>query len=820
MEKEVQPNKVAPEPDTAREPVTLVPAGPRAYNLLNPKKGAGLGCITLVAIFFIAVTSYGLAYQTRPSYKVDLGDRLDRPFVNGFLDREPSEKDRLDPAKKWDGLGFRWSQAESVVNFPGIGSQPVTVTIRYNTSENPKNPVLTVLTDDQNPVTLPAPPKGSWVEQSFLVPGEWFRDGDLHLRLKTTAFVPKNDVPGSDDPRTLGVVVDWVRVDPAELNKTAFIRPADGDFLPLIFTAVLGVLILSSIGVPALWSLGVGVVIAAALSYWLINDRLTLTSLMEQDFIRILFFMWVTAYLAAELVPWLFRKLGVPTTRNEGAFLALLFLLQFIVLYFFQLHPQFIASDTGLNSHRLAGVLQGNWVFTEDLPSGKPAPYPPAFYFFLWPFTFLSGIQDQNLQNLIELVNSILTATGVFMVFYLASLLRLPAYHLAPRKDSPLRLALLPNLKTGTNWAGIIAAAFYAINRFQFLIFSQGNHANLFAVWTFMLFLCVITGTLDYLHHAGKHAVVALPVTTAQLAGAVAGVGAGGNPGSLGRASLPEPDDADDPYGLGLGHLVRPGSAGNGGPSFLTRFFGGVADQWNKQVWPRLLVALRYLVPVAALFVVFLSHYGTFLFTNVFMGVYIAVLVVAGGKVGRRDVFYLVVCWLAALTLAFALYYYNYFGLIVGQFFGGVGEGGVSQKAFDLVAAFRKIYTDSREWFGMIVLLAMVGGILLWSSRRWLNQGNILQKNLEKRWQLGPVGGALLAVGITALLFALAESFQGVESRYQLYLIVPVVLLAGRFLGRVWRTGWPGIVMVLALFAFQFLQSLLFWLDRVTSYFL
>jgi len=196
------------------------------------------------------------------------------------------------------------------------------------------------------------------------------------------------------------------------------------------------------------------------------------------------------------------------------------------------------------------------------------------------------------------------------------------------------------------------------------------------------------------------------------------------------------------------------------------------------------------------------------------------VLAVAGGKVGRRDVFYLVVCWVVALILAFVLYYYNYFGLVINQFFGGLGDSGEAKPAFNLFTAIRKIYTDSREWFGMIVLLAMLGGIALWISRRWLGRSVVLQKNLEKRWQLGPVGGALLAVGLTGLLFALAENFQGVESRYQLYIIVPIVILAGRFLGRVWRLGWPGIVVVVALFGFQFLQSLLFWLERATSYFL
>jgi hypothetical protein len=120
----------------------------------------------------------------------------------------------------------------------------------------------------------------------------------------------------------------------------------------------------------------------------------------------------------------------------------------------------------------------------------------------------------------------------------------------------------------------------------------------------------------------------------------------------------------------------------------------------------------------------------------------------------------------------------------------------------------------------MVVLMAMLGGIVLWISRRWLGKNEILQKNLERRWQLGPVGAALLALGLTGLVFAFAESYQGIESRYQLYIIVPVVIMAGRFLGRLWRIGWPGIVVVLALFSFQFLQALLFWLERATSYFL
>ena len=159
----------------------------------------------------------------------------------------------------------------------------------------------------------------------------------------------------------------------------------------------------------------------------------------------------------------------------------------------------------------------------------------------------------------------------------------------------------------------------------------------------------------------------------------------------------------DNPFGLG--QFARSGPAT---PSALTRFFIRLAEGWNKKIWPPLVVALRYLLPLASLLLVFLSHYGTFLFANVFMIVYIGVISLAGGKVARRDVYYLVGCWLVAFTLAFMLYYYNHFDLILNQFTGGVGgnSSGAAKSPFDLFGTFRKIYTDSREWFGMVVLLA------------------------------------------------------------------------------------------------------------------
>ncbi|HEX2911294.1 MAG TPA: hypothetical protein VH186_10830 [Chloroflexia bacterium] len=784
--------------------------GAQAEFLLQRRRGAGVGCVTLLAIFFVAVTAFGLAYQARPSYKIDVGDRLDRPYVSNFNTREPAEKDRT--PQKWDGTSFRWTTAESYIDLPGIGSQPLTVTIRLNPSENP-NPSLAVMVNDNPVPNLPAMTPKTWNEISFPVQAGWFRDGNLHLKLKSSVFSPKGD------PRELGLAVDWIKVDPADSGQ-AFIRPPDGEFLPLVFTAVLAVLIFLSIRVPPPYALGLGVLVVTGFSYWLIADRLSLTVLMEKDFIRVFFFLWVMAYAATEWLPAIFRWFGVHATHKECGWLSGFFLLQFILLYFFQLHPQFISSDIGMNIHLLQSVQHGQTIFSEPLPNNQPAPYPPGLYYLLLPFTFFSGSGDQALGNLIILANSILWSTGVFLVFYLASLFRPLTRHFLTGSS----LHGGQDLPLGTNWAALAAAGFYAINRYPFYIFSQGNHTNLFAAWIFLLFLCLIAGTLSYLRWSRQ---AGNGKTLHPLAGLTRPVV---------KASREKPHPL-----AGLGLFEE--SSRRRGPNPFQRAVDRVQARW-WQVWPYVVNVLRYLVPVALLLLVFLSHYGTFLVANAFMLVFTGTLLIFGGRISRRDALYVAICWFSALALALVLYYYNFFNLFWDQ----VGQAGKKTNTpIDLFKALRNIYEQNRDWFGFILILATLGGILMGAARHWTERkgsAKEIKKEASKEtkneasqeaseeasqeagkealrwWQLEPPGAVLLALGITALLFALAEQVQGVESRYQLYTIPFIAILAGRFLGRAWRTGPAGVALVVALFLFQFLQSLIFWLDRVNYYFL
>ena len=738
------------------DPVELYPPDPpsRPSRFFRPafsrNRTTGVGCLTLLAIFFVSVTAFGLAYQARPSYSIDLGGQLDRPFLDNFNDRETVTQDRQDGSK--ETITYRWSKDTSYINLPGIGSQPLSVTLRYTPSNNPTN-TLTILVDQKNQAQLSPPTNDNgWLTTSFLVPANWFPDGHLHLILKNPAFTP------AGDNRQLGLAIDSITVIP--LNNpplTGFIRPPDSVFLALLFAVVLAVLIFLSIGMPVIMALAGGLLLIAGFTYWLVADRLSLTTLLEREFVRTLFFMWVIAYLVAEYLPRLFRMLGLSTSRRDGGWLAGLFLLQFTVLYFVQLHPLFSTSDLGLNIHKVLSVQGGQWVFSEALPGGLPAPYPPAFYVLLQPFTLLSGSDNSQLGNLIMLVNSILTASGVFLVYYLAALLRAPMTYELQYRGSEVRVRSGQFNALSSDWAALIAAAFYSVNRYQFFVFSQGNHANLFGSWAFLFFLCVIAGTLNYLRYPR-------PQVTPVAAGAKS---------DKGRFSL-------------------------------ERLF----DYWQQNLRPRASRVLLYSMPAALLLLVFLSHYGTFLFTNLFMLTYIVVMAVLGGKTYRQETIYLALIWLVSLMLAIALYYYNFFGLLSGQLSGGGSE---KRGTLDPIAALRGFYASCRDNFGLIVGLAALGGLALWITGR-------LDKPKTQWWRLGPVGAALLALTLTSLAFALAETIQP-ESRYQLYFVTALVIPAGYLLGRVWRTGWAGRTLVIGLFLFQFLSALLFWLSRMPIYY-
>jgi hypothetical protein len=251
----------------------------------------------------------------------------------------------------------------------------------------------------------------------------------------------------------------------------------------------------------------------------------------------------------------------------------------------------------------------------------------------------------------------------------------------------------------------------------------------------------------------------------------------------------------------------------------LSRLIRRWSVQWRELVMPRLVRVLRYLLPFLVLSLALLSHYGTFLFINVYFVFFILLMAALGGKAGRHDTLYLVAIYFWALALVFLVYYYNHLGLIFEQFgraFGDVPAPEIEAKPrFEFFPAMQRIYNDTKDFFGIPVALAALGGAGLWIARYL----DIRAETHSSGFSISPVSAGLTALAITSGGFALLERVQGLETRYQLYLLPLVALAAGAFLGRVWRSGFAGVLLVTALFLFQFIDTLSFWLERITYYF-
>ncbi|MEI7556669.1 hypothetical protein [Candidatus Chlorohelix sp.] len=730
---------------------------------------AGLGCATLVAVFFLAMIAYGLAYQTKPGYFIQVGSRLDRPFLveSSFFTREPPES-----ARKPGDLDYRYTKSLSLIDLPGIGSQPLTVTMRIFSSENP-NPQLKIYVGDKqiSPELTQPPPPREWKEIVFPVLADYFKDGNLHMRLESSIWDPKGD------SRKLGLLLDWVKIEP---NQPAFlnpgVRPPDDTFIPLIILTVLGVLTLLATGLPTLFALLGGAGMVGGLTFWLITDRLSLTTFMPLDVLRFALFTLVLVWLLAHYAPLLYRGLGVIVSSRESGWLALFFLLSFVLLFGGQLHPQFTSSDIGLNVNNLqARVMRGSLIFSPELPNGQPAPYPPAYYIGLLPFTALLDSRRESFELLFKFAGSLLQASGVYMIYYLSSLIRSASNQLG-NKESPINEKLEQEFEVGTNWVGIVAAGFYAINKYPYLIFSQGNHTNLFGEWMFLVLLCAICGALYYFR------IQHFPI------------------------SRRKPHNLEDTSEL---------------PA-LNRVLKHWGDRLRLQLArfsPYLIRAGVYIVPPLALTITYLSHYGTFLFTNVFMLCLIVLLALFGGRVGRRNALYLAGVFMVSLLLALLLYYYNYFNLI-GNFFGGMlGNTPVPnakpRQPFEILSSLQRTYSDIRYFFGLPVILAALCGMALWLISYF---ARLAQQEKGLRG-LNPAEALLLALGLTSVAFAIMERVQNLETRYQLYLLPLVALATGAFLGRIWRSGKAGVLLVAALFLFQLVDTVSFWLERITYYF-
>jgi hypothetical protein len=339
----------------------------------------------LVPAFYVLVAGslalWALAYQYKTPYAVDVGGVDDNAYVSGFHDKEHNER-----------LTYRWSGSQSAVRFPGIGNEPVVVsitTLGYRPGGDP--PQIEVGVRGER-FAVQTRPEGH-TDQFVLNKGP-LGEGDVTVVISSSTFSPSND------PRRLGVIVDSVSVAPAAYGLRPFIYPAFVTLAELL----LGLAVCYACLLVTTRRIDIALVLTLALSATyaclIVVARRELALHAEQ--LPSLAAWSLLLALSGRMVMDALRVVGSARGEFAAAAGSAAFVAAFFLRFAGATYPQFLSSDLLLHVHNVQHILGGQWLFTEPLPDGTPVPYPNALYVLLAPVAALMGGSDESIGLLLK----------------------------------------------------------------------------------------------------------------------------------------------------------------------------------------------------------------------------------------------------------------------------------------------------------------------------------------------------------------------------------------------------------------------------------
>jgi hypothetical protein len=386
-------------------------------------------------LLLLSLLMWSLAYQYKTSYVIDVGGLTDDAYLFEFHSKERNPE-----------LSYRWSRSVSTLLLPGIGNQPMMISITtIGFRHEGDSPMLSLEARGQTfPVATSGEPRTDTI---FVERGNpW--DADLRLVLSSPIFSPPGDV------RELGVIVDRVVVEPADYGLRPLVIPPAGALGASLLTV--GALYLAaSITIRRLslvWMLAAGLSLVVAMLILFARPEL---GLLVGNLPSLCGWALLLAIVGRTALDMLVGDRGAGVKFVVGAGSAA-FVLAFLLRFGGLTYPQFLTSDIGLHIHNLQDVSGGTWLFTEPLPDGTPQPYPPALYAILSPLTTLFGSSYEVIGLLLKWSASLLDAAVCLWLAWAGS-------------------------RLWTGRAGGLAALAYAVSPSPFELFSAGNYTNLFA---------------------------------------------------------------------------------------------------------------------------------------------------------------------------------------------------------------------------------------------------------------------------------------------------------------------------------------------------
>lgn len=450
----------------------------------------------LYLLLALGLLLIGLAYQVRggANLSVDVGKLEDAPYVVHF--QRPETNATFD---------YRWSGDRSWLEAPGIGrNQPLLLTLRL-AGYRPEGyaPAVVTITVGGQPLSVFTASAAASV-YTAAIPATLNNQDTLQVFLDITFFSTK------DDPRKLGVVLDWARLasDPSAANS-GLVRPPTDVTISLLISLLLLYLTLRHlrVGWQIAGALGAALMLCAATL--LAFDRFDLT-LFARPLLVVMLCVYGMALLLPPIVVWTLTALRARPTATALQALMLIFLAAFAIKAGGMMHPDFVILDQAMRAHQVQALVAdpgGFWqtylTINANQGGGEqggrfailgqwnlqiPFPYPPLAYYPLAPFAWLWPSQLDT-DKLVIAGDTALAALSATVAFAL--------YAIAQRG-------------LGSGRAGIIAAAISLFAPVSYLHFSDGDWTFIWGGWLSVVYLMALICLAD---RASK----ALPFVTLSL---------------------------------------------------------------------------------------------------------------------------------------------------------------------------------------------------------------------------------------------------------------------------------------------------------------
>lgn len=418
--------------------------------LIGTARGWLLGLLVVIMVGLLLVS---LAYQTRPTLALIIGDeRLDKGVIRDFHARErrengPPGREATAPPEEYL---FRWTRGNSSIALPGWGPGAYRLTIEAAAPLNP-NPLLAVRMNGE--LVEQTRLSGEFARQIYTLPDSMTAGGDLILSLESPTFIPS-----PRDARRLGVAVHSVTLEP--LSAGLVTPPASA------LQAILGLALLAYSGLLiAGWgwrAAALGALLPVlGLAIGLVIDRVFVAPILGQLIraagLAILSLVLMRLGLAGLTRWWPGRRAQPILAPTERSWLLTIVAATLLIRLVATAHPQMDIIDIGFHVNRLSDVQRGN-LFLRIASAewgGRETTYSPAVYLAMWPFSLILADKHQ----LIRTFTACLETSRLLLVFALARWI-----------SGQGRTAL---------WATLLAASL----PLAVVVFSWGITSNLFGEW-------------------------------------------------------------------------------------------------------------------------------------------------------------------------------------------------------------------------------------------------------------------------------------------------------------------------------------------------